>query len=547
MKIALAQINTTVGAFVSNAAKVRQYAMRAASQGARLVIFPELTIPGYPPLDLLDRPAFIARNLAALDDLVRFSATVDAALLVGFVAENPDDFGKPLYNAVALLEGGELRAIRYKTLLPTYDVFDEARHFEPSERREIIRWNGYRLGVCVCEDAWNSREFWDTHLYEVDPVRELAEQGAQVIINVSASPFHRGKGALRQAMLAHHASTLKVPVVLVNQVGGNDSLVFDGRSLVLNAQGELVLEAHAFQEDLRIVDLAELPAPITPHPADEIADIHDALVLGIRDYLGKCGFRQAVVGLSGGIDSAVTAALAVQALGPENVTGVAMPSKYSSDHSLEDAAELARNLGIGFHVVPIEPAVNAMTQMLTPAFGFPPQGVTEENLQARLRGVTLMAFSNQSGALVLTTGNKSELAVGYCTLYGDMCGGLAAISDVPKTDVYRLAAYINRHRVIIPTRTITKPPSAELRPDQTDQDTLPPYDILDAILERYIERYQSLDEIVAEGFDRATVEYVAKLINRNEYKRQQAAPGIKVTPKAFGRGRRVPIAAVIES
>lgn len=478
---------------------------------------------------------------------MRFSATVDTALLVGFVAENPDDFGKPLYNAVALLEGGELRAIRYKTLLPTYDVFDEARHFEPSERREIIRWNGYRLGVCVCEDAWNSREFWDTHLYDIDPVRELAEQGAQVIINVSASPFHRGKGALRQAMLAHHASTLKVPVVLVNQVGGNDSLVFDGRSLVLDAQGELVLEAHAFQEDLRIVDLADLPAPITPRITDEVADIHDALVLGIRDYLGKCGFRQAVVGLSGGIDSAVTAALAVQALGPENVTGVAMPSKYSSDHSLEDAAELARNLGIGFHVVPIEPAVSAMTQMLTPAFGFPPHGVTEENLQARLRGVTLMAFSNQSGALVLTTGNKSELAVGYCTLYGDMCGGLAAISDVPKTDVYRLAAYINRHRVVIPTRTITKPPSAELRPDQTDQDTLPPYDILDAILERYIERYQSLDEIVAEGFDRATVEYVARLINRNEYKRQQAAPGIKVTPKAFGRGRRVPIAAVIES
>ncbi|MGQ9898584.1 MAG: NAD+ synthase [Acidobacteriota bacterium] len=547
MKIALAQINTTVGAFVSNAAKVRQYALRAASQGAQLVVFPELTIPGYPPLDLLDRPAFVARNLAALDDLVRFSATVDAALLVGFVAENPDDLGKPLYNAVALLEGGELRAIRYKTLLPTYDVFDEARHFEPAERREIICWNGYELGVCICEDAWNSREFWDAHLYEVDPVRELAEQGARVIINVSASPFHRGKGALRQAMLAHHAGTLKLPVVFVNQVGGNDSLVFDGRSLVLDAQGELVLEAHAFQEDLRIIDLANLPAPITPHVADEIADICDALVLGIRDYLGKCGFRRAVVGLSGGIDSAVTAALAVQALGSDNVTGVAMPSQYSSTHSLEDAAELARNLGIAFHVVPIETAVAAMRQTLTADFGFTPQGVTEENLQARLRGLTLMAFSNHFGALVLTTGNKSELAVGYCTLYGDMCGGLAVLSDVPKTDVYRLADYINRRQVIIPARTITKPPSAELRPNQTDQDTLPPYDLLDGILERYVERYQSVDEIVAEGFERATVEHVVKLINRSEYKRQQAALGIKVTPKAFGRGRRVPIAAVIES
>ncbi|MCS7079974.1 MAG: NAD+ synthase [Chloracidobacterium sp.] len=546
MKIALAQINTTVGAFVANAAKVRQYAIRAASQGADLVVFPELTLPGYPPLDLLDRPAFVARNLAALDDLARFSATIDAALLVGFAAENPDDFGKPLYNAVALLEGGELRAIRYKTLLPTYDVFDEARHFEPAERREIMAWRGHRLGVCICEDAWNSREFWEAHLYELDPVRELAEQGAQVIINVSASPFHRGKSALRRAMLAHHAAALQLPVVLVNQVGGNDSLVFDGRSMVLDARGELVLEANAFEEDLRIVDLANLPSPITPKSSDEIGDIHDALVLGVRDYLAKCGFRQAVIGLSGGIDSAVTAAIAVRALGRENVTGVAMPSKYSSQHSLEDAAELARNLGIAFHVVPIEPAVEAMMRMLTPAFGFAPHGVTEENIQARLRGLTLMAFSNQHGCMVLTTGNKSELAVGYCTLYGDMCGGLAVISDVPKTDVYRLAAYINRHQTIIPTRTITKPPSAELRPNQTDQDSLPPYDLLDAILERYIERYQSVQEIIADGFEPAVVEQVVKMVNRNEYKRQQAAPGIKVTPKAFGRGRRVPIAAVIE-
>jgi NAD+ synthetase len=547
MKIALAQINTTVGDFASNAAKIRDFSLRAVAEGADLVVFPELTITGYPPMDLLDKPSFIARNLETLDEIAAFTATIGAGIIIGFVAENPEDFGKPLFNAAALIEGGEVRAIRYKSLLPTYDVFDEGRYFQPAETRSTVPFRNTRLGLHICEDAWNSRDFWETHLYDLDPVAELAQQQADILVNISGSPFYRGKGKVRREMMAEYAKRFGVPVVLVNQIGGNDSLVFDGRSFALNAQGEVVAECRAFAEDLVVVDTENWPAPFHPAETDEIAEIHDALVLGVRDYLAKCGFKRAVIGLSGGIDSAVTAAIAVRAIGKENVRGVAMPSAYSSEHSLDDAAALAKNLDIAYHVVPIVPGVDAFKTMLADAFTGRAEDVTEENVQARLRGVTLMAFSNKFGDIVLTTGNKSELAVGYCTIYGDMCGGLAVISDLPKTDVYRLAAYMNRDGEVIPNNTIVKPPSAELRPGQTDQDSLPPYDVLDAILERYVEQHQSVEEIAAAGFAPDTVAFVTRLVNRNEYKRQQAAPGIKVTSKAFGRGRRVPIAAKIES
>lgn len=547
MKIALAQINTTVGDFTSNAAKIRDYSLRAVARGADLVVFPELTITGYPPMDLLDKPSFIARNLETLDEIAAFTATIGAGVIIGFVAENPEDFGKPLFNAAALIEGGEVRAIRYKSLLPTYDVFDEGRYFQPAETRSTVTFRDTRLGLHICEDAWNSRDFWDTHLYDLDPVAELAQQQADILVNISGSPFYRGKGKVRREMMAEYAKRFGVPVVLVNQIGGNDSLVFDGHSFALNAEGEVVAECRAFEEDLVVVDTDNWPAPFHPAETDEIAEIHDALVLGVRDYLAKCGFKRAVIGLSGGIDSAVTATIAVRAIGKENIRGVAMPSAYSSEHSLDDAAALAKNLDIAYHVVPIVPGVDAFKTMLADAFAGRPEDVTEENVQARLRGVTLMAFSNKFGDIVLTTGNKSELAVGYCTIYGDMCGGLAVISDLPKTDVYRLAAYMNRDVEIIPNNTIVKPPSAELRPGQTDQDSLPPYDVLDAILERYVEQHQSIEEIAAAGFAPETVAFVTRLVNRNEYKRQQAAPGIKVTSKAFGRGRRVPIAAKIES
>ncbi len=546
MKIALAQINTTVGAFAENAAKIREFSRRAAAQGAELVVFPELTIPGYPPMDLVERPSFIARNRATLAELAAFTNTLNVALVVGFAEKNPSDFGKPLFNAAALLAHGEVLSVHYKSLLPTYDVFDEGRHFQPAEHRKLLPFRGRKFGLHICEDAWNNRNFWDTHLYDVDPVVDLAKLGADLLLNISGSPFYRGKGRVRREMMAEYARQFHIPVILVNQVGGNDGLIFDGRSFALNAHGETVVECRAFAEDLVVIDVERLPPPLEIEEPDEIAEIYDALTLGVRDYLAKCGFTRAVVGLSGGIDSAVTAAVAVAALGRENVLGVAMPSRHSSQHSLDDAAALARNLGVAYQVVPIVPAVDAFAHTLAPVFAGRDEDVTEENIQARLRGVTLMAISNKLGHIVLTTGNKSELAVGYCTLYGDMCGGLSVISDVPKTDVYRLAAHINRDAEIIPHNTIAKPPSAELRPGQTDQDSLPPYDVLDAILERYVEQRQSVGEIALAGFERSTVEFVARLVNRSEYKRQQGAPGLKVTPKAFGRGRRIPIAAKID-
>ncbi len=538
MKIAFAQINTTVGDFAGNAAHLREACERGAALGAELVLAPELAITGYPPRDLLLKSGFIEGSLAALAELA--ADIGDTALVVGHVGLNADQPGRPATNAVSLLHRGKVVATRTKSLLPTYDVFDEARYFEPATGNAPVDFNGHSLGLTVCEDVWNDEGFWCDRRYRANPVEALVEQGAELILNVSASPWHLGKHQMRADMLASLAAKVARPLLYCNAVGGNDELIFDGGSLALNAKGQPIAQGKFFAEDLVMVDTEASPIELAT-PEDE-ALLHDALVLGVRDYLGKCGFRSAVIGLSGGIDSAVTAVLAVAALGKENVRGVALPSQYSSAGSLDDAQALAENLGIQYDVIPIETGFETAKQSLAPVFGDRPEDVTEENMQARLRGLLLMAMSNKFGSLVLTTGNKSELAVGYCTLYGDMCGGLAVISDVPKTMVYRLARWMNRDGEVIPASTIEKPPSAELRPDQKDEDSLPPYDVLDAILERYVVEGQSADEIIAANFDADTVHRIARLIDLNEYKRRQAAPGLKVTSKAFGVGRRIPVA-----
>jgi NAD+ synthase/NAD+ synthase (glutamine-hydrolysing) len=538
MKIAFAQINTTVGDFAGNAARLREACKRGAALGAELVLAPELAITGYPPRDLLLKSGFIEGSLAALAELA--ADIGDTALVVGHVGLNADQPGRPATNAVSLLHRGKVVATRTKSLLPTYDVFDEARYFEPATENTPVDFNGHSLGLTVCEDVWNDEDFWCDRRYRANPVEALVEQGAEFILNVSASPWHLGKHQMRADMLASLAAKVARPLLYCNAVGGNDELIFDGGSLALNTEGKPIAQGKFFAEDLVMVDTEASPIELST-PKDE-ALLHDALVLGVRDYLGKCGFRSAVIGLSGGIDSAVTAVLAVAALGKENVRGVALPSQYSSAGSLDDAQALAENLGIQYDVIPIETGFETAKQSLAPVFGDLPEDVTEENMQARLRGLLLMAMSNKFGSLVLTTGNKSELAVGYCTLYGDMCGGLAVISDVPKTMVYRLARWINRDGDVIPASTIEKPPSAELRPDQKDEDSLPPYDVLDAILERYVVAGQSAEEIITADFDADTVRRIARLIDLNEYKRRQAAPGLKVTSKAFGVGRRIPVA-----
>ena len=538
MKLALAQINTTVGDFDGNLALLRAAYERGVAAGAELVVAPELAMTGYPPRDLLLKSGFIEGNLAALESLAQ--SVEGTGLVVGHVAANERQPGRPAVNAVSLLHQGKIVATRVKTLLPTYDVFDEDRYFEPAESNVPVEFNGCRLGLTICEDVWNDDAFWPDRRYRGNPVEALVEQGAEIIINVSASPWNLGKEAMRRKMLASLAIKAQRPVVYCNAVGGNDELIFDGGSLALNGAGEALAACPHFSEALVEVDLDGAAQPA--REPDAMALLHDALVLGMRDYLGKCGFSSAVIGLSGGIDSAVTAALAVQALGAENVRGVTMPSPYSSQGSLDDSEALAANLGIQYDVIPIHAGFEMMKASLEPIFGDRPEDVTEENMQARLRGLILMAVSNKFGSLVLTTGNKSELAVGYCTLYGDMCGGLAVISDVPKTKVFELARWINREGEIIPEDTITKPPSAELRPDQKDEDSLPPYEVLDAILEQYVVECRSVAEIVADGFDETTVKRVARLIDLNEYKRRQAAPGLKVTSKAFGVGRRIPVA-----
>ena len=538
MKLALAQINTTVGDFDGNLALLRAAYERGVAAGVELVVAPELAMTGYPPRDLLLKSGFIEGNLAALESLAQ--SVGGTGLVVGHVTENERQPGRPAVNAVSFLHQGKIVATRAKTLLPTYDVFDEDRYFEPAESNVPVEFNGCRLGLTICEDVWNDDAFWPDRRYRGNPVEQLVEQGAEIIINVSASPWNLGKEAMRREMLASLAIKAQRPVVYCNAVGGNDELIFDGGSLVLNVAGEALAACPHFSEALVEVDLDGAAQPASE--PDAMALLHDALVLGVRDYLGKCGFSSAVIGLSGGIDSAVTAALAVQALGAENVRGITMPSPYSSQGSLDDSEALAANLGIQYDVIPIHAGFEMMKGSLEPIFGDRPVDVTEENMQARLRGLILMAASNKFGSLVLTTGNKSELAVGYCTLYGDMCGGLAVISDVPKTKVFELARWINREGEIIPEATITKSPSAELRPDQKDEDSLPPYEVLDAILEQYVVECRSVAEIVTDGFDESIVKRVARLIDLNEYKRRQAAPGLKVTSKAFGVGRRIPVA-----
>ena len=539
MKIALAQINPTVGDLTGNEARLLAAYRRGVEAGVEMVVFPELAITGYPPRDLLHKSRFIPDNLAMLERLA--AATGETGLLVGYVGRNERQPGREATNSVALLQHGKILATRAKMLLPTYDVFDEDRYFEPAQENAPVDFNGRKIGLTICEDVWNDEAFWDERRYLRNPARELVEAGAEILFNVSASPWHLGKDRLRVEMLSSLVAQIRRPFVYCNAIGGNDELLFDGASLAFDAAGRLITQGAMFREDFLILD-TDTAAPITPTSLADEEALYRALVLGVRDYFQKCGFQSAVLGLSGGIDSALTAVIAVEALGAENVRGVSLPSQYSSQGSLDDARILAENLGIRYDIVPIQAVFEPVKGQLAGIFTGRAEDTTEENIQARLRGVILMAMSNKFGSLLLTTGNKSELAVGYCTLYGDMCGGLAVISDVPKTMVYRLSEWINRDREIIPRASITKPPSAELRPDQTDQDSLPPYDVLDAILEAYVVGGKSRAEIVAAGFEQPTVDRVARLIDLNEYKRRQAAPGLKITSKAFGVGRRMPIA-----
>ncbi|HWB84696.1 MAG TPA: NAD+ synthase [Bryobacteraceae bacterium] len=544
MKIALGQMNTTVGDLRGNVDRMLATARQAAENGAQILAFPELSITGYPPRDLVEKPSFLARTEEELARLVRETASLNLAIITGYVGRSESGAGKHATNSAAVLRSGEILFRQTKMLLPTYDVFDEARYFVPAESQQVLVLDGRRIALTICEDAWNDKQYWERPLYRRDPVQELAHEGAELLISINASPYHMGKRALRERIFSAAAQHHRMPVIYVNQVGGNDQLVFDGSSFAMDATGRVAARAASFAEDLVCFDTATGAGELRASFSDECEAVYQALVLGTRDYIRKCGFRHVLIGLSGGIDSSLTAAIATDALGSENVTGVGMPGPFSSEGSINDAREMARNLGIRFELAGITPVYDRFLETLRPLFHGAPSDVTEENLQARLRGVTLMALSNKWGAMVLTTGNKSELAVGYCTLYGDMCGGLAVISDVPKTLVYTLARVANQlHPGAIPESVFEKPPSAELRPDQKDTDSLPPYDILDRILEGYVENYQSPREIADElNLPLEIVKDVVNKVDRNEYKRQQAAPGIKVTSKAFGIGRRFPIA-----
>src|SRR5579863_4174765 len=539
MKIALAQLNPTVGDFAGNSAKILEFARRAAQRGADLAVFSELCLCGYLPLDLIERPQFIDRNER---ELACLAEKLPIPSIVGYAGRAAGSTGKSAANAAALLANGKIEFVQHKMLLPTYDVFDESRYFQPAKQQDVFSFGGQNLGITICEDIWNDKTFWAKPLYERDPVSELTAASATLIVNISGSPYTLDKRTLRLEMLRALAKAHGLPVIYVNQVGGNDSLVFDGDSVAVLPDGRIPAQAASFEEDLVLFDTETLSGDLHPRPAAEIELVLQALVCGTRDYVRKSGFRAVVVGLSGGIDSSVVAAIAVAALGSENVVGVSMPGPYSSEGSRADARRLAENLDIKFLTLPIGSVFDSYRSTLADPFRGKPEDVTEENLQARVRGNLLMALSNKFGSMVLSTGNKSELAVGYCTLYGDMAGGLAMLSDVPKTMVYELANLINRDGELIPRASIEKPPSAELRPDQKDQDSLPPYDVLDAILKAYIEEVKSPEEIAAEnGFDVDLVRSIARKVDRNEYKRRQAPPGLKITSRAFGLGRPFPI------
>jgi NAD+ synthase (glutamine-hydrolysing) len=544
MKIALAQTNSTVGDLCGNAKRILDFARRASERGANVVVFPELSLTGYPPRDLLEKENFLDRTEQHLERLAADAAPLNIGIICGTVTRTGSPTGLPIYNSAAVLQGGRIAFRQHKMLLPTYDVFDEARYFEPAAKQSPLALGDTLSALTICEDIWNDKQYWERRRYSRDPVEELATAGARILISINASPYHMGKRAQRNEIFAATARHFRVPVVYVNQVGGDDQLLFDGTSFAMNPEGEVIACAASFEEDLVLMDTGKLTGDRHDNYADECEAVYQALAMGTRDYIRKCGFERVLVALSGGIDSALTVAIAVDAVGKENVIGVGMPGPYSSEHSITDARDLARNLGIRFELIPIQSQYGAFMNVLEPLFDGSAIGVTEENLQSRLRGVTLMALSNKWGALVLTTGNKSELAVGYCTLYGDMCGGLAVISDVPKTLVYSLARVANRrHSNAIPENTFTKPPSAELRPDQKDTDSLPPYEVLDQILRLYIENNDAPQRIAeALHLPVTLVRDIVNKVDRNEYKRQQAAPGLKVTTKAFGIGRRFPIA-----
>jgi NAD+ synthase (glutamine-hydrolysing) len=544
LRVALLQINPTAGDLQGNSALIVRAVRAAQSQSADLAVTPELALMGYLPRDLLMNRGFVERSCNALTDIA--AELKDApAVLVGVATPNPSEMGRPLFNSAVLLHNGVAGAAFHKTLLPTYDVFDEDRYFEPACGPQMLEWNGRRLGISICEDVWNDRDFWKRRRYHQDPIEVLAQSGTDAILNLSASPFTAGKQELRERMLGQMARRHRLPLAYVNQVGGNDDLIFDGRSCAFDAQGRLLARAKGFEDDVLIVDLNADPDTSAGRIASDDftveSEIWRALVLGVRDYARKTRFRQVLLGLSGGIDSALTAAIAADALGAENVLGVMMPSIYSSQGSVDDSVELARNLGIRTLTLPIGGIMSDYDAALRDAFEGRREDVTEENIQSRIRGNLLMALSNKFGSLLLTTGNKSELAVGYCTLYGDMNGGLAVIADLPKMMVYRIARWRNLRKPDIPAAILSKAPSAELRPDQTDQDSLPPYDLLDRILELHVEQSQSAEEIIAQGFEEATVRKVLKLVRMAEFKRKQAAPVLKVTSRAFGTGWRMPI------
>ncbi|MBB5316309.1 NAD+ synthase [Tunturibacter empetritectus] len=558
MKIALAQINPTVGDFAGNAKKILEYAARAEALGVGLVVFPELAVCGYPPADFLEKASFVARAEQVVAELAGWTAVAGRpAILCGTVMATKASVGKQVRNVAALMDGGRVSFVQQKMLLPFYDVFDEQRYFEPATEQTLVCVGGEPLAITICEDAWNDKGFWPRQMYPVDPVEKLMGRwesqskelvGQQrVILNISASPYWQGKPQVRQNMLAALARRHHAFVAMTNQVGGNDSLVFDGSSLVIRPDGHVVARAASFAEDLVVFDTRDGEAIAAAIQVDEVAAMWSALVLGTRDYVRKCGFSKVLVGLSGGIDSALVAAIAVEALGKENVIGVGMPTEYSSLGSIQDARKLAKNLGVRFELLPIHDVFAQVQHVLQPLFAGTPFGLAEENLQPRIRGTLLMALSNKFGALVLTTGNKSEMSTGYCTLYGDMVGALAVIGDVMKMKVYALSRYVNRVKEVIPWETISKPPSAELRPEQRDTDSLPPYEVLDPILEAYVERYCSAEQIAEEqGLDVALVRSVLQLVEKSEYKRQQAAPVLKVTRKSFGMGRRFPIAVKVQ-